>query len=288
MIKAAAPGTFRRHVASLGVISNALLSPSVTIAAALETGLGVALIVGLEPSITLPGSIILLVALSAISWWGVDSGKAVDCGCYGGFVQPSIWQSLGLNGLFCLLLIPEWIKRIHDSSVVGWQVAAVLSVILIVAVLTEIAQRYELKTGRPLVNTNPLKVGAKWRHRWAHGATAHLNGEFLVSLLGADCPFCQQWVKVGNAIGQSPSLPSVVGVIGDSRVRIDSFAAENGVKFPIAEISPSLMARLANAVPTTVHVVSGRISGIWVGQAPPEFADRVRRAFFPDPRGTVE
>jgi hypothetical protein len=178
-------------------------------------------------------------------------------------------------------LIPEWIKRVNDTGVLAWQALGVLCVTLFVAAFTEAAQLYERRRGRPLINTNPIKVGAKWRHRWAHGATAHLNGEYLVALLGPNCPFCKQWVKVGNAIGQSRSLPRVVGVIGDTKEITKRFSAEHGVKFPIADISPSLMARLTDAVPTIVHVVAGRISGIWVGEAPPEFVDRFRLAFFP-------
>jgi hypothetical protein len=288
MIKAVAPGTFHRHVASLDVLPGALLSPAVTVAASLETGLGAALIVGLVPGITLPASIAMLIVLSAVSWWGVDTGKAVDCGCYGGFVQPSIWQSLGLNGVFSLLLIPEWIARFNDTEVVAWQALVVLCTTLFVAVFTEATQLYERKRGRPLINTNPIKVGAKWQHRWAKGATSQMDGEYLVALLGPNCPFCQQWVRVGNAIAQSPSLPSVVGVIGDTKQTIERFRSDHGVKFPIAEISPSLMARLADAVPTTVHVVSGRINGIWAGQAPPEFVHRFKLAFFPTSGGTDE
>jgi hypothetical protein len=287
-IKAAAPGTFRRHLASLGLLPGSLLSAAVTMTAALETGLGTALIVGLAPGITLPGSIVLLLTLSLVSWWGVDSGKTADCGCYGGIIQPSIWQSLALNGLYCVLLIPEWITHAGDNGLVDWKVASVLMAAMIVAIVTEISRRSEIKTGRPLWKKNPLKIGARWRHRWANGATRQLGGEFLVSLLGPECPYCQQWVKVGNVIGQSPSLPRVVGVIGDDRKKIDSFRAEHGVTFTIARISPSLMVRLADVVPTMIHVVSGRISGIWVGQLPPDFVDRMRIAYFPNAAGPTE
>jgi hypothetical protein len=109
-----------------------------------------------------------------------------------------------------------------------------------------------------------------------------MEGEVLISFLGPDCPYCKQWVKVANAIAQSSSLPSPFGVVAASREAVDGFIKDHGIRFPLGVISPSLMTRLARAVPTTALVVSGVITEIWVGQMPPEFVGRFRRAFFPD------
>ncbi|MDQ3081331.1 MAG: hypothetical protein M3R07_03860 [Gemmatimonadota bacterium] len=283
VIKAIAPQTFRQHLSSLGWIPENLLWPAVVAAAAFEAGWGVALILGVAPAVLLPATLILLVVFSAISWWGVRSGKAADCGCYGGFIQPSIAQSIGLNSLFAALVLAAWLVPMSATPVVLWTVLVSVAAALAVGGLAEFARRYPDKHGRALFDLNPLKVGRRWRHSWAGGATAgNTSEEMLVAFLGADCPYCTKFVTIANAMVQSPKLPRVVGVVGSSKERLDSFIADKGIRFPMSTISPSLMGRLAQAVPTAVLVKSGRIDRMWVGNMPVDFVDRFRRAFFPD------
>ncbi len=281
-IKAVSPHIFRRHLATLGWIPDKLLSPAVTGISAIEAGWGTALLLNMAPGLLLPLSVLAFAGLSAVSWWGVKSGKAADCGCYGGFIQPSIWQSLGFNAVLVALLIASWLLQPHSMSGRVWEILAVLLAAVVAGMMAEWALRYEMKTGKPKFFGSPIKIGAKWRHSWAHGATRGMTGEILVSLLGPDCPFCKQWVRVGNAVIQSPELPKVVGVVGASSKRRDEFVTDHGVRFPVATVSPSLMNRMTSAVPTTMLVVDGSITDIWVGRMPPEFVQRFRRAFFPD------
>ncbi len=282
VIKAIAPHTFRRHLASLGWIPPKLLSGAVTAAATLEAIWGTALMINVSPGILLPASIVMLAALSTVSWWGVKSGRASDCGCYGGFIQPSIAQSIGLNALFSILLAYAWLVRRDIVAVSTFQIGLVIAVGLLVGSIAEWAQRYERKHGEPKFVASPLKVGAKWNHTWAHNLTRRHDGEFLVALLGPECPYCKQWVKIGNATIQSPTLPKVFGVVGVPAKQRDRFVQEHGIRFPVASISSSLMSRLTQAVPTTMMVDTGTIKHIWVGSMPPEFVQRFRRAFFPD------
>jgi hypothetical protein len=267
---------------ALGWIPQSLLVPAVTATAALETGWGAALIVGLIPRLVLPLSVVLLACLTVISWWGVKSGKASDCGCYGGYIQPSIAQSIGINATFIALLLSAWSVTPTDLHLAAWQVVTVIAAAILFGGLAAVSQRHERLNSKPLFDTNPLKVGARWKDGWAAGETAGIAGELLVSLLGPDCPYCKQWVRVGNAMTQSPALPPVVGVVAASRAKVETFVRDHGIRFPVGVISESLMARLTRAVPTTIHVVSGKIEHIWVGALPPEFVVRFTRAFFPE------
>jgi hypothetical protein len=276
------PHTFRRHVASLGIIPAHFLSSAVTLSAALEVGWGIALIVNLAPRVVLPASVILLAALSTVSWLGVKTGKAADCGCYGGFIQPTIGQSLALNGLYAALLIGSWLVLGNDASNATWQYPIVAIGALAAAVVAEWARRHEESRGSPLFVASPIKVDARWQDRWARGATRHVKGEMLVALLGPDCPYCKQWIRIGNATIQSPDLPEVIGIVGASSRKRDEFVRDYGIRFPVVAISPSLMSRLARAVPTTLRIEEGIIKDVWVGNMPPEFVERFRRAFFPD------
>ncbi|MEJ7759915.1 MAG: MauE/DoxX family redox-associated membrane protein [Gemmatimonadaceae bacterium] len=284
VIKAIAPQTFRQHLSSLGWIPDRLLWPAVVGAAAFEAGWGVALILGIAPAIVLPATLVLLVVFSAISWWGVRSGKAADCGCYGGFIHPSIAQSIGLNSAFAALVLAAWFAPMPATPMSLWMVFVAIAATLVTGGLAEFARRYPDKHGHALFDLNPLKVGRKWRHSWSGGATSgNISDEMLVAYLGPDCPYCTKFVTLANAMIQSPRLPRVVGVVGSSRERLNSFIADKGIRFPMATISPSLMGRLAQAVPTAVLVKSGKIDRIWIGNMPADFVDRFRRAFFPDP-----
>jgi hypothetical protein len=280
-IKAISPFPFQTHLAALGWIPTKLVRSSVTLAAATETGWGVALMTGLMPRTILPLSIVLLVCLTAITWWGVKSGKASDCGCYGGYIQPSIAQSIGINATFIALLLAAWVVSAPTNPEL-WSIVAVIVTAVVFAVLAFLSQSHERRTGQPMFDTNPLKVGAAWKDSWAGGKTANISGEVLVSLLGPDCPFCKQWVRVGNAMTQAPDLPTVIGVVAATKDRTDTFTRDHQIRFPVARISDSLMTRLTRALPTTIHIVSGRIQNIWVGSLPPEFVVRFTRAFFPE------
>ena len=280
-IKATSPHTFEQHLYSLGWIPQNFVRWAVTFAAATEVALGTALLLTASPAVLYPLTIGALAILSLISWWGVRSGKANDCGCYGGFIQPSIEQSLGMNAIFALLVLAGWLGGRGDVSLQPWKGLTVAAAFVVVALFTDFAQRHARKTGQPLLDLNPLKAGKRWRHSWAHGLTANIDGEVLVAFLGPDCPFCGDFVKVGNAMMQSPKLPSVVGVVATSKDRLASFISDKGIRFPTVNVSQSLMARLVSAVPTVALVDHSQIKRVWIGSVPADVVDRLTEAFFP-------
>jgi hypothetical protein len=282
-IKAIAPHTFSAHLRSLGRIPHSKIRLAVTVAAGLEVGWGLALLLRVAPAISYPFTIAGLLLLSSISWWGVRSGKTADCGCYGGFVRPSIGQSLGLNAIFIALVAIAWTLGPQSSEFSPWQIFAVVAGIAVGAAVAEYAQRFHGSTGRLLFDTNPLKIGNRWKHGFAANSTKGLAGEVLVAFLGPECPYCAQWVRIGNVVAQSDNLPRVIGVVASTERRRDEFVRDHGIKFPVVTISESLMGRLAQAVPTTVRVGDGTIRETWIGAAPPpHFVDRVMQAFFPE------
>jgi hypothetical protein len=286
-IKAVEPHGFSRHLRQLGWIPDRLIGAAVVIAAGFEAGWGLALILGLASPVMLPATLILLGILAALSWWGVKSGRASDCGCYGGYIQPSIGQSVALDAIFALLVLVAWLGHAPGLRVTEWNLLLVGTVAVVFGGLAAIAQQFESRNGRPLFSRSPLKVGRRWRAAWAAGTGAASNDpdETIVSYLGPDCPHCRQWVRVMNAMQQSPTLPRVIGIVGTTTERMHSFVEETGIKFPIAAIPEALMGRLTYAVPTTVLVQGGTIRDKWVGPMPPEFFGRFKQAFFPEHAG---
>ena len=280
-IKAIAPRNFHTHMRTLGLLPVNWLDWTVAAVAGIEIGLGAALVLGIAWKLILPATVVLLVVLTGVSLWGVKSGRTADCGCYGGYIQPSIWQSVGLNGAFAIILLAGAMCLHGPDDASAWKItlASLLGVSGIALVI--IGQLYERNHGRPLIETNPLKLGAKWRRSWSGGLRLPDGEESMVVFLGVDCPFCHQWIRFLNAIAASPSLPAVLGAMGASKNRRDAFIKEQRIKFPTVTISPSLVSRLAPGVPTTVLVVNGRVQEIWMGAMPPAFYNRFKEAFFP-------
>ncbi len=278
-IKAVAPHVFQLHVVRLGWVPRRLIDSVVAAAASLEAGWGVALILGVAPAIMLPATAALLVALTAISWWGVRSGRTTDCGCYGGFVVPSITQSVMLNGAFIALVLLAWLVGPATTSSAGWTLGAAMAIAAVFAAFAVISQQFRRRNGRSLIETSPLRVGRRWKPRW--GASVQEDGrDMLVSYLGPDCPYCKQWVRVLNAMHQSPGLPLVTGVVAASQETLEKFVETSGIRFPMTTIPETLMSRLVWGVPNTVLVTSGMIQERW-SQMPEEFFFRFRAAFFP-------
>lgn len=279
-IKAIAPHVFSAHLTRLGWIPPRLNGYAVVAAAGLESAWGAALILAIVPALLLPATAVLLAILTAISWWGVKSGKTTDCGCYGGFVEPSIKQSVALNAVLAALVIAAWLVVPHSSITPAWKLAVIALAGIAAAALATVSQRFVAKNGRFMIETSPLKVGRRWRSRW--GALPDgAQKELLVSYLGPDCPHCKKWVRVLNAMQQTSDLPRVAGVVATTHEALENFVETSGIRFPITTISETLMNRLVWGVPTTVLVSGGRIQKQWSGSMPPDFYDRFKHAFFP-------
>lgn len=281
-VKALSPSNFRSHLEQLGWVPAALLDAVVIAVTVAEVGGGAALLVGLAPGATLLVGAVGVLLLAAASVWAVRSGRVTDCGCYGGYFTPSIAQSVTLNALYAAALVFAWRAGVGGAPPAAWKLALVGVVAALVGVLTAVAQRHEMRHGRPLVDLNPLKPDHPWRPRWAAGAVPADGREWLVAYLGLDCPFCHQWIRVLNAVHRSAALPDVVGVVGAPDDRRQAFVVEQGIRFPVVSIKRSRMDRLVSAVPTTLLVQAGTIRKKWSGGIDPEFLHRFNRAFFSD------
>jgi len=169
VIKAVAPYGFSRHLAPLGLIPQGVLSGAVAATAAVEAGIGVALLTAADSSIVWPSMLALLFGLSALSWWGVRSGKATDCGCYGGYFRPSIRQSLGLNAVFAIMVSVPWLLGLGSATISGGQVASIFAATITAGMVAAWVQAFEARNGHPPFDLSPLKSNRRWRHGWAAG-----------------------------------------------------------------------------------------------------------------------
>jgi hypothetical protein len=188
-------------------------------------------------------------------------------------------QTSALNAAFILLLLVTPVVGGSNFGANNWKLIAAVVAAAASGTLAAVGLETLRKTGHFLIDMSPLKVGRSWRNRW--GTEIPAQGEFLVSFLGPECPHCKQWVRVLNAVSQTPGLPAVAGVVATTDEKLDEFVASSGIRFPMHVISESLMNRLVYGVPTTVMISDGRIANAWTGHIAPEFYNRFRDAYFP-------
>jgi len=281
-VKAISPHVFEQHLYKLGWIPRRNVPNFVTLAAALEAGWGAALILRVAPAVVLPVTAIALVALTVTSWWGVHTGRTTDCGCYGGYVVPSLAQSIALNATFIALMIFAWLTQ-PDTATSQWRLIVAIAIALIAGGLAMASAQFLRKNGRFMMDLSPLKIGRAWRARWGAKIPDDTE-EHIVSFLGPECPHCKEWVRVLNVIDKAPGLPRVMGVVAASGEKVEEFVTTSGIQFPMHTIPQTLMSRLVWGVPTTVLVANGKIQKQWSGQMSPEFFQRFRDAFFPTAR----
>jgi hypothetical protein len=281
LMKAAAPASFWSHLIQLRLMPKAVSRIATALAIGVEAAWGVALLVGLSSPWFIWATLAGIAVLTTISLWSVTSGRTEDCGCYGGWISPSIWQTVGLNAGYCLLIAVALLRPGSAGVIASWQYVVVFIAFLLVVATVEFAIRFQLSTGVPLFTPSPLKAGRRWKRRWAGHTRIAGDAEHLFAYLGPTCPYCKRWVRVLNVLHESPNFPNVTAVFENNPQKVETFVREHQLRLPIALISPRNFRRLAPQVPTTVLTRDQQISEIWRGEMSEAFVRRFTNAFFP-------
>ena len=284
--KMIAPFSFHEHVLRLGILPAGAVRWVIPLAIGLEAGWGALLLFRVGLPQLLAVSVCMLGLLTAVSWWGVASGRAADCGCYGGLIRPSIRQSAAMNGFYVLLLAAYWTTSPSAAPASRWTAFVIASAVIIFACVGEYALRSELSTGMRLFRRSPLRVGRAWRDSWGDTTASVESREKLISYLGPECPHCREWVRVLNVIHATPTLPNVTAIISGTPSALAEFVSEIEIRFPISTIPAHRMQRLVHAVPTTVLIEDGIMRDMWSGYMSADFLRRFKLAFFPAARAS--
>ncbi len=269
-LKAVDSARFFDQVRRYRLLPPATVLPSALLFIAVECALGTALLLG-QSRWLLPAAALMLVAFAGLTAWATSTGRAEDCGCYGGLVRVTPAQSLALDGIYVALLGAAWylVPRESATSVVGWLVVAAVFAAALVASWRSLRA--------PLVDLGLLRVGRAWRRGWLkHYARDLTQGSHFVVFLSRDCPYCKRWVPLLNVIEVQPDLPSVVGIMSLGDEALKGFLAEHLIRFPVTVMPVSLASLMVNAYPTAALVENGRITGKWVGELPEPYLARVR------------
>lgn len=248
---------------------------------AIECAFGVALILAVEPTITIPMSILFILGLSALTYWSTSTGRTEDCGCYNDMIEISPTTSLILNGVYIVLLIAALILNPWHSTVL-WQWMLVLKTLLTTYALAYGSLIYRSTKGRPCIDLTPIQPKHPWQQSWLDeeiNSALNLDSAIIV-FLGPKCPACKNWLNVLKVIHNREDLPDVLGIISLASTSVEEgeeFVNSYDLNFPVGGLEAKKYQKLGIAgVPTAVLLQNGIIQDKWVGNMPKEFIERIR------------
>lgn len=252
--KAVAPGFFEVLLEQQGLVPSRLYGAWATrFIIALETWLGLCLLLSFYARFILRFSFLLLVAFSVHLGYLIAIGETGNCGCFGEMINMSPLASLGKN--IALLAVNGFLLRYkfrgNKKPRITW-----LFLPLLFAAATLIWP----------VQTQPDEVVEKLPTFEAETGIDFANGSYLVAILNLGCEHCQEAAKQivawqNNGI----DLPQVVALFfaeGDTTVA--DFNTITGSNFPYQMIDVNTFFDLIGSAPPRIYwIVDGQVKQYW-------------------------
>lgn len=278
IVKALAPMSFFNHIEQLRLLPSKLNIATAIIFTIFELTLGIALILRLFSHWVLPGTIILLLGLTYLTYWSISTGRTDNCGCYSGLIEVSPKQSLLLNALYIALIGFAWVHPANNAFTVLHQLTALLIALTISSLLTAVSYLYCQKKGKPILDLTVLRENRPWQSKWLPEEAGNLmTGSHLVVFLSPSCSVCKNWLVVLNLVHKRGDLPAVLGVVAGTPTGLEKFVRSHQLIFPVVAVSPSVMGRFVSSFPTAVVLENGIIRERWLGVIPATFIERIKQ-----------
>ena len=271
IVKALSSEKFNDHILQYRIFSPQVAKPIATAFIGIECALGSALVLHEFPEWLVPGTAILLVLLSAITFWSTSTGRTEDCGCYGGLAIITPTQSILLNLGYISLMGLAFYYPVENYETAPWQWVGSLVLLALFSLLAYQSQQ------NPLVDLSYLKTGKQWKKSWLKNSPQDLkNGNHFLVFLGPECPYCKQWVPLLNIMNANPDLPNVMGLMTLNESEIKAFQEKYLVHFPIVTMNKVLFKYMVDGVPTAALIKDGKIDTISMGQMPQEYFKEIQ------------
>ncbi|MGD1703255.1 TlpA family protein disulfide reductase [Dapis sp. BLCC M229] len=273
------PWKFTQHIAKLNLVNPQLITPVAVTFTAIESALGVALILGVFPTLIIPVSILLLFGLSMLTYWSTSTGKTEDCGCYNGCLEITPTQSLILNTIYIFLLIfAEFLGKYHPT--VLWQWLVVLITFITSYALAAGSLEYMQENGRPYIDFTPLQENRMWQIEWlGEDSKSLMSGSVIVVFMSPKCSQCKHWLGVLKLVQWQDNLPAIVGLIDTENIQAgQNFVDRYFLNFPVVVVDKKLYRKLnIEVVPTAVLLEDGVIQEKWIGLMPMWFINKINQ-----------
>lgn len=122
----------------------------------IEFFLGVLLLIGYFPKITIWGLILLIGFFLFLTWYSAYYNKVTDCGCFGDAITLSPWQTFYKN-VFFLVLIVFLLFKIKEIKPIGS--ITLLNWISFLSFLGSFTLMYYVLLHLPIIDFRPYAVG---------------------------------------------------------------------------------------------------------------------------------
>jgi hypothetical protein len=252
--KAVAPGFFEVLLEQQGLVPSRLYGAWATrFIIALETWLGLCLLLSFYARFILRFSFLLLVAFSVHLGYLIAIGETGNCGCFGEMISMSPLASLGKN--IVLLAVNGFLLRYkfrgNKKPRITW-----LLLPLLFAAATLIWP----------VQTQPDEVVEKLPIFEAETGIDFANGSYLVAILNLGCEHCQEaaqqivaWQNNGIDL---PQVAALFFAEGDTTVA--DFNTITGSNFPYQMIDVNTFFDLIGSTPPRIYwIVDGQVKQYW-------------------------
>ena len=252
--KAVAPGFFEVLLEQQGLVPSRLHGAWATrFIIALETWLGLCLLLSFYARFILRFSFLLLVAFSVHLGYLIAIGETGNCGCFGEMISMSPLASLGKN--IVLLAVNGFLLRYkfrgNKKPRITW-----LFLPLLFAAATLIWP----------VQTQPDEVVEKLPTFEAETGIDFANGSYLVAILNLGCEHCQEaaqqivaWQNNGIDL---PQVAALFFAEGDTTVA--DFNTITGSNFPYQMIDVNTFFDLIGSTPPRIYwIVDGQVKQYW-------------------------
>ncbi len=270
LVKAMDMELFIRQMRDYGIISqHVLLALSAWGVIALESALGIGLLIFYRPKMTLALTSLLWITFLGATIWAWLTGATEECGCFGAWVEYSPGQAVmeNLILLVATLLALAWYRDSgrRQSRAKAWCVAIAF---LIGATLP-------LAFGFPLsrISESPWRTIeielSKLQIRGPNEVDLS-RGSHLIILMDTDCEHCKEALPEIDALAEATELPSVTALCPNAESARTRFIREFQPTFPLVQIEESLFFRLLGIgdVPRTILLRDMQVQGVWDRHVP--------------------
>ena len=252
--KAVAPGFFEVLLEQQGLVPNRLYGAWATrFIIALETWLGLCLLLSFYTRFILRFSFLLLVAFSAHLGYLIAIGETGNCGCFGEMISMSPLASLVKNVVLLAVngFLLRYAYRGNKKLRITW-----LFLPILFAAATLIWP----------VQTQPDEVVEKLPTFEAETGIDFANGSYLVAILNLGCEHCQEaaqqivaWQNNGIDL---PQVAALFFAEGDTTVA--DFNTITGSNFPYQMIDVNTFFDLIGSIPPRIYwIVDGQVKQYW-------------------------
>ena len=122
-----------------------------------EVLLGVFLLIGFKPKLTLWGLILMIIFFTFLTFYSAYFNKVTDCGCFGDAIKLTPWGSFRKDVILLVLILILFAGLKHIKPILSKTSLKVVSVLSLIA---SIWFGYHVINHLPSVDFRPYKVGA--------------------------------------------------------------------------------------------------------------------------------